>query len=375
MFDLLAKYKIHWELTDICNLKCPMCPRTDIDNYCQPVKGIKKTQYFLKDVKQYLPGRFLRKLIRIDFCGNFGDPCVARDFYEICEYLIKEHGIIITVATNGSMRNPSWWKKLGELFSDTECRIDFHIDGLKDTNHLYRIGANWHKIMGNTDAVISGGARANWIYILFKHNQHQIDEAQKIARKMGFNSFVRVDTGRFPEGGKFRYMHPDGHLCYLEEATISNHRRIYNAKTKLLKDDVTPRRQINRKALESHVAAEETLLESPNPRFLTAVNGIMCKASKSNRFYLDARGYVSPCCWVSNNVVKQRAGSMIKAITTAEKDLENYNVRNKPLGEILQDEVFKKVFKELWESNSLSTCCKKCGKKHRNILSKTKFDV
>ena len=372
MFNLQAKYKIHWELTDICNLKCPMCPRTDVDNHCQPIKGIKNTQFFLKDVKQYFPDSFLRKLIRIDFCGNFGDPCAARDFYEICEYLIKEYGIIITVSTNGSMKTPYWWKKLGELFSNTECRIDFHIDGLEDTNHLYRIGANWHKLMDNVEAFISGGAEANWIYILFKHNQHQINEAQEIARKMGFNAFVRVETGRFPKDGKFRYVHPDGSLCYLEKAVVSDHDRMCGAKAELLKDDISPSRQSNKKTIESSKTTGEIRLESPNQRSMTAIGGIMCKALTSNRFYLDAEGYIAPCCWVSNIYI-QKESCMLKAISTAGKDPVDYNIRNNPLAEILKDDVFKIVFKELWKSNSLSTCRKKCGKKHRNILTRTQF--
>ena len=346
MFDSHAKYKIHWELTNLCNLKCPMCPRTDAENFCRPVKALRKAQFFLEDVKQYLPDRFLRKLRRIDFCGNFGDPCMPKDFYKICEYLIKAYGIKITVSTNGSMKNPSWWKEVGKLFADAACHIDFHIDGLEDTNHLYRIGANWHKIMSNIAAFISGGGRANWVYILFKHNQHQIDEAQRIANMMGFNAFVSVDTGRFPESGKFRYMHPDGYLCHLEEAETA----------------------------ASHAPPGNTLLEVQTPSSLKARNRIVCKASKSNRFYLDADGYIAPCCWISNSINRE-SSNIFQAVTNAGKTLDDFNILNRPIEKILKDDVFAKGFKDLWKSDSLSTCLRKCGKRHRNIQSKIQFDL
>ena len=349
-----------------------MCPRTDADNHCQPVQGIRKAQYYLEDVKQYLPASFLRKLHRIDFCGNFGDPCIAKDFLEICEYLIKEHKIIITVSTNGAMRNSSWWKKLGELFANSECHIDFHIDGLEDTNHLYRIGASWDKIMRNTDAFISGGGRANWIFILFKHNQHQLAEAQETARMMGFNSFVHVATGRFPKPGTFKYLHPDGYLCHLEEATIKIDSGQHNSKTDLIQDNIPPRKPVEKKAVESHSIADCRPLQDPVPSFLPKSNDIICKASKSNRFYLDANGHVTPCCWVSNGV-NPRKSNMFKAITTAEKNPEEFNIKNRSIEIILRDEVFQSVFKNLWESNSLSTCRKKCGRKHRNIQSTVRF--
>ena len=344
MFNANRHYQIHWELTDLCNLKCPMCPRTDSLDHCRPVKSIQNAQFFLKDVKKYFPDAFLRKMSRVDFCGNFGDPCVARDFYEICEFLNKDYGITLSVSTNGSMRNPGWWKKLGALFSETESRIEFHIDGLKDTNHLYRIGANWDKIMANTEAFISAGARADWVYILFKHNQHQADKAIETANEMGFKQFVLIDTVRFPKGGTYRYMHPNGHMHELKQATLSNPHG----------NDITSPmvfRPENRQAQGK------------------ATHGIACKASKHNRFYIDAGGNIAPCCWVSSNDI-QRPGNMHTAVAMAERDIESFNIRNRSIENILHDEVFGKVFKDLWESDVLSTCRKKCGKKRRNVRSR-----
>ncbi|MFC1814481.1 hypothetical protein ACFL0M_00780 [Thermodesulfobacteriota bacterium] len=163
------------------------------------------------------------------------------------------------VSTNGSMRNPAWWKKLGELFAGTESWFEFHIDGLKDTNHLYRIGANWDKIMANAAAFISGGGSADWHYVLFKHNQHQIEEAHEIARQMGFNSFILIETSRFPADGTFRYMHPDGDLHDLERATISVNCGNENAKTAIWnrKDELIPGIEPLRKAVAPFAAADK----------------------------------------------------------------------------------------------------------------------
>jgi len=371
MFNADRRYKIHWELTDLCNLKCPMCPRTDSLNHCRPVKDIQNTQFFLKDVKKYIPDDFLKKLSRIDFCGNFGDPCVARDFYEICEFLSKDYGITISVSTNGSMRNPAWWKKLGALFSETESWLEFHIDGLKDTNHLYRIGASWNKIMANAEAFISAGARADWYYILFKHNQHQIDETLEIARGMGFNQFVRIDTVRFPENGTYGYTHPDGDMRKLERATISNRHGIDSAKPPLFRpeDGRIPGKSIHRKAVAPPQTAGVIPFQEQTAQFSTTVNNIACKASKHNRLFLDAGGSIAPCCWVSSNDI-QRPGNMLTAVTMAGKDIEHFNIRNRSIEKILHDDIFTRVFRDLWESDVLTTCRKKCGKKRRNVRSR-----
>jgi len=365
MFTSNRKYIIHWELTDICNLMCPMCPRTDIDNYCRPVKGIRREQFYLKDVKQVFPEAFLKNTAGVDFCGNFGDPCIARDFYEICAYLIESYGIQIMVSTNGSMRVPKWWQKLGELFSGTKSRIEFHIDGLEDTNHLYRIGADWHKLMANTAAFISTGARADWIFILFKHNQHQIEAARKAARDMVFNSFVLVDSGRFPDGGKYSYMHPDGRPGALEKASISVRPGVDGTKHPVSKAKLDAGEKIGSNPAIPPGAGRAS-------GFLKTVNGITCKASKHNRFYIDANGTVAPCCWVSNTD-PQNPGNMLMALNIAGKNLEDFNLRNRPLEEILNDDLFAGLFAELWAKDALSTCRKKCGKKHRNIRATLKI--
>ncbi len=371
MFKADCKYKIHWEITDLCNLKCPMCPRTDIFNSCKPVKEIENSQFFLDDVKRLLPPEFLKQIKRIDFCGNFGDPCIAQEFYEICEFLVKEYNITIMASTNGTMRNPSWWNKLGKLLAGTKSWFEFHIDGLKDTNHLYRIGAHWEKVMANTEAFITGGARADWHYILFKHNQHQVDEAKAMAHDMGFTHFVPTGSGRFPDGGKYRYMHPSGDWVNLEQATISVHQVIENIRQLKAHEDKklnSGEGNITREDVSS-VEKNCTSSSEKTKESVAAINGIMCKSASKNRLYLDSRGYITPCCWVSNRDVSQ-PGDMLRSVSIAGKDIENYNIRNRPIEEILDDELFTKVFPDLWQADKLATCRKKCGDKHRNYKHK-----
>ena len=59
-------------------------------------------------------------------------------------------------------------------------RVDFNIDGLQDTNHVYRKNTNFEKIIDNASAYIRMGGIAEWNYIVFKHNQHQIDKEEGI---------------------------------------------------------------------------------------------------------------------------------------------------------------------------------------------------
>ena len=57
-------------------------------------------------------------------------------------------------------------------------KVIFAIDGLEDTNHLYRVNTNFNKIMENAKAFINAGGIARWDFIAFAHNEHQIEEAK-----------------------------------------------------------------------------------------------------------------------------------------------------------------------------------------------------
>jgi hypothetical protein len=229
--------------------------------------------------------------------------------------------------------------------------LEFHIDGLEDTNHLYRIGADWTKIMDNAAAYISAGGKADWLFIAFKHNQHQIHQACDTARKMGFYRFVQVDTGRFPDDHTFPYQHPDGGIRHLEQATVSGHHE-------------------SAYAAGAHREVEAEKFSTNKKSIIpAAISGIRCKSSKHNRFYLDASGNLAPCCWVAG-VDDRNSGNMLKAVKAAGRNPEDFNIRNRSIDDIVRDLLFSNIFPKLWTSDSLETCRKKCGRQHRNIRKK-----
>ena len=102
----------------------------------------------------------------------------------------NEKQISCQVHTNASLRTPDYWKEIAYLTKkNPHSMVKFSIDGLHDTNHLYRRGSNWEKIMENAQAFIDAGGRAWWQYIVFDWNKHQVALARKLARKMGFDAF------------------------------------------------------------------------------------------------------------------------------------------------------------------------------------------
>jgi len=179
--------QIHVELTNACNAGCPMCVRFyQSSPLTRP--DIKIGQITLEDFKKFFPPEFISQLITILFCGVSGDAGTARDTLEICEYIASCPGkVTVRMNTNGGMRRAEWWTKLGKVFESKKKQnwgVTFSIDGLEDTNHLYRRNVVWKPLMSNIKAFSDTGAITIWDYLIFEHNEHQIKEAKVIADSM-----------------------------------------------------------------------------------------------------------------------------------------------------------------------------------------------
>ena len=90
---------------------------------------------------------------------------------------------------------------------NTDDIINFDLDGLWDTHHIYRINTKFENVFENAKSVISStDAQVHWKYIVFEHNKHQVEEARALAEQTGFTTFSTVKTSRdifAPKTGAF----------------------------------------------------------------------------------------------------------------------------------------------------------------------------
>lgn len=197
--------KMHIELTNGCNAACPMCVRF-YRNSPLTRPDLEIGQITLDKFQQYFPPEVLRKCKTILFCGVHGDAGAARDTLEIMQYIsasCQESRTSVRMISNGGMRKSQWWADLGKVFAENykkDWGVTFSIDGLEDTNHLYRRNVKWPVLMDNVKAYIGAGGRALWDFLIFKHNEHQLEEAERLCYDLGFREFrpkkaLGVDNG------------------------------------------------------------------------------------------------------------------------------------------------------------------------------------
>lgn len=335
---------VHLEITDRCNAACPMCPRfTDGEES----SFIQNTHLSLDDIMDIFPVPFVQQLNRINFCGNYGDPIVARDLLPVIAYFKNhQHSMRIEVNTNGSARPVAWWKTLADFIGSDEANggVWFGLDGLKDTNHLYRRNTDWDLIMRNAEAYISAGGVAHWNFIAFKHNEHQIDEARALAKEMGFRHFNVKLTGRFNDNQSFPVIVNGDHLYDLEPAEEERFQRPYALppKPSQAKLDIA-------KILEDYHRRKGTI--STTTQIVPKPN-IECVAQNEACIYVSAQGLVYPCCWIGN------AHSQSDPQVPMNND--NIDPTKRPLEDIINGTEFQMI-EDSWTNGSVRRCVTMCS--------------
>jgi hypothetical protein len=144
----------------------------------------------VEHVQQHFNDKKIAQLDKMFMCGNYGDPAAGYYTMDIYNYFRKVNSeITLGMNTNGAIQSTFFWHALGKLFNQPEDYCVFSIDGLEDTNQIYRKNVNWEKLMANAQAYIAAGGSAHWDMLVYKHNQHQVDACEQLARDMGFKWF------------------------------------------------------------------------------------------------------------------------------------------------------------------------------------------
>jgi 4Fe-4S single cluster domain len=263
MFAFKDLHHIQVEITNRCQASCPMCLRNIHGGIDNPLLQI--NDWTLSQFIQIFNAEILSQIQYINFCGDFGDPILNNDLIGMCQYVKDNSNVSIHIHTNGSARNIEWWSSLAKALPNNHM-VEFAIDGLRDTHSLYRIGTDYDIIIRNAIAFMEAGGNAHWMYIKFKHNEHQIDIARNISNTLGFKTFDVKTSKRF--GKQFPVLDRAGNVThYIEQASSGN---------------VKPIEFIDLKDYKSWKI------------------DVSCFAFDGKELYIDAHGHLMPCCLIAS---------------------------------------------------------------------------
>lgn len=190
---MLVTNSLEIELTTKCTLGCPACPRNNPEELAKnwDVGHLDKTI-----AKKFADSPTDREYL---FVGCYGDPIYHPDFIEITKHYI-DNKKKLHIHTNGSFKKQKWWDELASLNWSRKQVFTFSVDGLEDTNHIYRIRADWESIMRGMKTMGSlpflRRPRLEWKMLVFPYNEHQVPEARKLAKELGIDIFSPAKSER-----------------------------------------------------------------------------------------------------------------------------------------------------------------------------------
>lgn len=190
IYDPYYYNKFHIDLTNQCNGKCSFCARASYPELTNKTKEIDFGVF-----KKVFNKKYLKTIHNLLIGAVVGDPIFYSKFYEVIDYISDVNDEVeLFISTNGSMRSRSWWKELGKRMAFNKKNvIRFSIDGLEDTNSIYR-GTDYNRVVKNLEAYINSGGRADWQVVVFRHNEHQLQEIKTIAKNIGCLSLLVIGS-------------------------------------------------------------------------------------------------------------------------------------------------------------------------------------
>lgn len=343
------------EISSLCQASCPMCARNyhgGLPNPKLPEKNLR-----LDFFKTALTSNFLKQLKTITMSGNYGDPIMNNDLIDMVRYAAEQNpDIIIYIYTNGSARSIKWWTELANEMPKNHL-VSFGIDGLADTHSLYRIGTDFNTIIRNAKTFIDNGGKAQWNFITFQHNQHQLDECRKLAEEIGFVRFQEKQTTRFVGSNEFKVLDKTGTEIYKLSTPVES-------KIEFIDKDTIK----NYKSL-----------------FDTAI--ISCEAEREKRIYIDAQGRLWPSFFIGSvlyqysppdDLVYDFVNDSISSLISTIKEFggqEGLDLENKSIEEIVDSKEWQTVWNASFENKSILMCVRVCGKFAENKISQPQQEL
>ena len=170
-------FKIKFESSAVCNLKCIMCPLTH---------GLNRKQGFLK----FENFKKVYDEIKVPYLNltGLGEPLLNPDIFKIIKYA-RKHKSLVKLDTNATLLDEENIKK---LLSAEPSFVSVSLDGItKKSYEKIRKGANFEKVIVNLKKFVEyrnitrSKTQIQLFYVFQKENIKDLIEYIKFADKIG----------------------------------------------------------------------------------------------------------------------------------------------------------------------------------------------
>lgn len=184
-------YMITIDPTNYCNLRCPLCPTGN------GMLAQTKAMLTLKDFKRLID-QVSEYAFEISLM-NWGEPLLNAQIFEMIRYCHSKR-LSVSMSTNLTRLTPDMVDPL--LQSGLDYLI-VSLDGVSQEAYShYRVGGDVETVRSNLRQLISRRSElgqqypeVRWQFIVMKHNEHEMAEAQRLADEIGVDDLSFIPVG------------------------------------------------------------------------------------------------------------------------------------------------------------------------------------
>jgi len=179
------------EPTTSCNLRCPQCP-SGLRVFSRP------TGMLQQELLQTILPQIKSSVHTINFYFQ-GEPYLNPNFLQLVKQATP-YNFYTTTSTNAHYLNEETARMTVESGLK---RLIISIDGTtQETYEQYRTGGQLAKVIEGTQAILSQKKALNshtphviWQFVVFKPNEHQVEEVKALGKKLGVDE-VKIKTAQ-----------------------------------------------------------------------------------------------------------------------------------------------------------------------------------
>jgi MoaA/NifB/PqqE/SkfB family radical SAM enzyme len=186
-----APYLLIIDACNYCNLKCPLCP-TGLGDLGRP-QSMLSFEHFQKYFDPLAPWLFEAYL------HNWGESLLNKQVYRMIEYAQRKD--VGTNLSSNFVKTSS--QDIDNILESGLEYLVISLDGTtQDSYGTYRIGGNYQQVVQNMSELLR---RRNlrkkktpvveWQFIVMKQNEHQVAEAEVMAKALGVDLLRFIPVG------------------------------------------------------------------------------------------------------------------------------------------------------------------------------------
>lgn len=178
--------------TNVCNLRCPLCPTGLMQRGRAP--GMIPWETYTRAIDEAAPWAYKVNLF------NWGEPLLHTHLFEMIQYA-KDRNLGTSLSSNMSIQLSD--ERIDELVKSGLEYLCLSIDGAtQEAYATYRKRGNLEQVLGNVRRLVKRrrelGSKTpvlEWQFIPMKHNEHEVEAARALAAEIGVDVFRCIPVG------------------------------------------------------------------------------------------------------------------------------------------------------------------------------------